>query len=185
MKVKVVYGPKNGTDVWQPVDHGVGRQYQQKMDGFYVEWTKSPECQTLFKQQKAPSEERRRALLVEWAHRAYEELEKVRTEQEEKGVKSIFEKAFLRTGCLVSANGDDVDNEMDPEGVRKAMEDSTDTYYRQHQIRTFRDLLRCSDGDCKHADPPLPPPEISTDNQTADSTKITAGPFYRTRRKRG
>lgn len=28
IKVKCAYGPKNGTDVWQPVDHGIGREYQ-------------------------------------------------------------------------------------------------------------------------------------------------------------
>jgi len=54
MRVKLVYGPKNGTDIWQPVDHGVGRRYQQLLDGYYVEWTKSAQCQALFKKNKKP-----------------------------------------------------------------------------------------------------------------------------------
>ena len=173
MGVQLVYGPKNGTDIWQPVDHGVGRRYQQLLDGYYVEWTKLPECQDLFKQQKAPAEERRRELLVQWVDRAYRELEKERASKESRGDKSIFEKAFLRTGCLVSANGDNVDNEMAPEGACKAMEESTDNYYRQHCIQTFRQLLACSDGNCNHAEPPPPLPGISAEDEKADSAQVS------------
>jgi hypothetical protein len=58
--------------------------------------------------------------------------------------------AFLRTGCLVSANGDDMDDHINPEGTAKVFTESTDEYYRAHGIKTFRDLLRCSDKQCGH-----------------------------------
>ena len=53
------------------------------------------------------------------------------------------------------------------------MENSTDTYYREHNIKSFRDLLICSDGECKHTTPPPPPPKISASDQSADSDKVS------------
>jgi hypothetical protein len=49
---KCMYGPKRGTEVWQPVDHGVGRRYQTLLAESYVEWTKSDECLELFETNK-------------------------------------------------------------------------------------------------------------------------------------
>ena len=49
---RCVYGPKNGTDVWQPVDHGVGQRYQAIIAKFYLEWTRSQECAKLFRSKK-------------------------------------------------------------------------------------------------------------------------------------
>ena len=172
MKVKAVYGPKNGTDIWQPVDHGIGQKYQSLLDASYVEWTKTPECLASFKSGKIPGEKRRRQLMVQWVHSAYEQLEMERQEQEERGEKTIFEKAFLRTGCLVSANSDDVDNEMNPEGLTKAMAESEDPYYRQHEITSFRDLLSCSDGSCRHAIDERVVPAIAAIDQQADTEKL-------------
>ena len=73
-----VYGPKNGTDVWQPVDHGLGRRYQVILEELYQAWTKTLECLNYFRSNKAPSAQRRRELMVQWVHTAYERLEKER-----------------------------------------------------------------------------------------------------------
>jgi hypothetical protein len=172
MKVKCVYGPKNGTDIWQPVDHGMGQRYQALLDASYVQWTKSTDCLALFRAKTNPSAETIRGLLVQWTHDAYETLEKERAEKEAKQEKTIFEKAFLRTCTLVSANGDDVDDEMRPEGVEQAMKDSTDTFYKQHSIQNFRDLLNCTDGQCAHVPPSLPLPVVSSPNQQLDAEKM-------------
>jgi hypothetical protein len=147
-----VYGPKNGTDVWQPVDHGIGQRYQDLIAGFYSEWTKSDECIQLLNDLKAPSAPLVRALLVEWVHLAYESLERDRIEKDRQGQPSIFELAFLRTSVMVSANGDEIDKEMKPEGVEEAMMKSTDPYYKDHGISCYQQLLECSDNKCGHAD---------------------------------
>ncbi len=63
------------------------------------------------------------------------------------GIKTMYELAFFRTGCLVSANASDVDDEIQPEGMKAVFEDSTDPYHKEHGIRKFRDLLNCYD-DC-------------------------------------
>jgi hypothetical protein len=167
-----VYGPKNGTDVWQPVDHGVGQRYQDLIAGYYIEWTKSEECQKLFTTKKAISTPRVRALLVEWTHRAYEQLESDRQKKEEAGEASIFENAFLRTGLLVSANGDDIDDKIRPEGLEAAMEKSKDTYFKNHKITTFRELLKCSDKTCEHVPPPAPLPVVSQESIRANAITV-------------
>lgn len=138
-----------------------------------MDWTKSEECRSLFSQNKSPSEPRRRELLVQWVHEVYHQLEKEREEAENKGEKSIFELAFLRTGCLVSANGDSVDEEIDPEGLAKAMADSADPWYKQHGILKFRDLLPCTDGTCNHALPePTPLPSVGPAQRHANDDKV-------------
>jgi hypothetical protein len=168
MQCRCVYGPRNGTDVWQPIDHGIGVRYQNLVGQYYDEWCGTEEAEQLFENKEQPSAERVRQLLVDWVHKAYLQLEAEREEKEAKGEPSIFELAFLRTGCLVSANGDAVDSEMDPEGCKAAMEKSADPYYQQHGISTFQDLLRCSDQTCGHGTrrvvPPLPEQQRVLDN---------------------
>ena len=40
LKAITMFGVKNGSHVWQPVDHHVGAAYKRKMDAYiyYVEW---------------------------------------------------------------------------------------------------------------------------------------------------
>ena len=38
MQCRCVYGPRNGTDVWQPIDHGIGVRYQNLVVQYYDEW---------------------------------------------------------------------------------------------------------------------------------------------------
>ena len=107
-----MFGVKNGSHVWQPVDHHVGAAYKRKMDGYYVEWMANcvPDL-------AAPSPTipvgKRRQLLTEWAARAYRELEVARETAEREGRPSLFEAAFLRTGCLVTVDGT-ADDEIRP-----------------------------------------------------------------------
>ena len=167
-----VFGPKGGTDIWQPVDRGIGHTYQERIAKRYLEWTKSAECMGLFEKKKNPSSERVRELLVQWTHDTYEELEAERAEKEANGEPSIFELAFLRTGCLVTANGSEQhDKEMRPEGVEAAIKNSKDDYYKNHEITTFTDLLRCSDG-CDHKEQPQPPAEPGANEQKANEETL-------------
>ena len=107
-----MFGVKNGSHVWQPVDHHVGAAYKRKMDSYYVEWMANcvPDL-------AAPSPTipvgKRRQLLTEWAARAYRELEVARETAEREGRPSLFEAAFLRTGCLVTVDGT-ADDEIRP-----------------------------------------------------------------------
>lgn len=166
-----VFGPKNGTDVWQPVDHGMGQRYQALVAQYSIEWSKENECRELFRLKKGPSAPRVRELLVQWTHRAYEKLEAHREEKEAAREPSLFELAFLRVGALVSINGDSIDKEMNPEGSEQAIAKSKDDYYKEHDIKTFYDLLQCSDG-CNHAPPAPPPAEPTTGEQEMDAIVV-------------
>jgi hypothetical protein len=171
LNCRVVYGPKNGTDIWQPVDHGIGRAYQVLIAKFYDEWTKSQEATNFFRVKKAPPEPRRRELMVKWVHDAYMALETERADREKDGKHSRFQLAFFRTGALVSANGDRIDNEINPEGLEKAMACSDDPYYKQHNITSFQDLLACSDG-CDHSEDANAIPNISQNEVVSCEAKL-------------
>ena len=93
-----IFGVKNGSNVWQPVDPHVGTAYKRKIDAYYVEWMANcvPDL-------AAPSATipvgKRRQLLTEWTGRAYRELEVARETAKREGRPSLFHAAFLRTGC--------------------------------------------------------------------------------------
>jgi hypothetical protein len=114
-----------------------------------------------FANHTTPSAERRRELLVMWVDKAYRTLEAERIAKEQAGEHSLHMLAFLRTGCLVSSNGDDVDAEINPEGTAKVFTDSKDSYYKDHNITSFRELLVCSDGECGHVQPRAQPASLS------------------------
>lgn len=172
--VTLAYGPRNGTDIWQPVDHGIGHEYHVRVGRKYDLWTKTDEAQAHFRRKTYPDAPRRRLLMVIWVHEVYQELELKRKEKERRGEQSIFRLAFARTGMLVSANGDeDVDKEIKPEGMEAAIQrlKSKDSYYKDHGICDFRDLLKCKSSNCGHVQPrpplpPLPPVAISLDDAT-------------------
>lgn len=101
-------GPPNATHLWQPVDQHIGRLYQRLMAKSYDDWMASDDSLKYF-QVGGPklSAGVRRILLTHWAWSAYLKLEKLRKEAEDKGEKSVFYRAFERSGCLISANGED------------------------------------------------------------------------------
>ena len=105
------FGPKKATHVWQPVDHHVGAAYHYKMGCCY------DELMATFNERKISAPEIR-ILLTKWAGRAFQELEAEREKREAAcaaleaagepvpaEARSLFYRAFLRTGCLVTADG--------------------------------------------------------------------------------
>ena len=112
-------------------------------------------------------------VVVMWVHTAYLELEEARRARELVGEYSLNHLAFLRTGCLVSANGDDIDDHINPEGTAQVFAESTDEYYRVHGIKTFRDLLRCSDKQCGHVQQERAAiPVIAREEKNADNAVV-------------
>jgi len=175
INVMPAYGPRNGTDVWQPVDHGIGHEYHVRVGRKYDCWTKTDEAQAHFKAKTYPDAPRRRLLMVQWVHAVYEDLERERTEKELQGEHSIFHLAFLRTGVLVSANGDEeIDKEIRPEGMTAAIKKlkGSDKYYSDHKVEQFRDLLKCKGGECGHVQPRPPLPPLATALLNADTERV-------------
>jgi hypothetical protein len=111
-----IFGVKNGSHLWQPVDHHVGAAYHRKMDAFYVEWMASDDGAQFAHSVPVG---KRRQLMTEWAGRAYRELEAARQLAEEKqetdpyAPPAMFYAAFLRTGCLITVDGT-CDDEIRP-----------------------------------------------------------------------
>jgi len=113
--------------------------------------------------------------MVIWISEVYEDLERERTEKELQGEHSIFHLAFLRTGVLVSANGDEeIDKEIKPEGMTAAIKKLKDRckYYNDHKVEQFRDLLKCKGGECGHVQPRPPLPPLATALLNADTDKV-------------
>jgi hypothetical protein len=102
------FGPKNATHMWQPVDHHVGARYKYLIAKAYDEFMLT-EFDT-FAGGKVPVRKRRQ-LLTEWCGAAYRQLEAERRRCEEAchldptSPRSLFYRAFQRTGCLVTADG--------------------------------------------------------------------------------
>ena len=103
------FGPKGATHIWQPVDHHVGVRYKNMMSECYEEFLADREDHL-----PPPTAAERRVLLTQWAGKAYRALEKERDEKEATcktlenptaEQRSMFFKAFLRTGCLVDPAG--------------------------------------------------------------------------------
>ena len=106
-------GVPGATDIWQPVDAGVGKQYKFLISEYYDEWLTSDEAAPYLSSGTIPIHIRR-ILLTQWVGRAYRELEQRRVMAEEG--EDIFYKAFLRTGALVTRTGD-YDDMIRPQGL--------------------------------------------------------------------
>ena len=78
------------------------------MPSSYDEWMASAESKKYF-EVRGPklSAGVRRILLTHWAWSAYLKLEQIRQKAEDEGRKSVFYRAFERSGCLITANGED------------------------------------------------------------------------------
>ena len=105
---RLMFGPKNATHVWQPCDHHVGARYKFLMGQDYDKFMLTKHIE--YPNGKVPTDVRRR-LLTEWAGNAYRTLETEREEREAAcsidptAERSLFYRAFQRTGCLVTADG--------------------------------------------------------------------------------
>lgn len=106
-------GPKGATHLWQPVDQNIGAFYHRYMMDRYDDWMSSGEALKYAegKGGQTLSVEVRRKLLMQWCGQCYDELERRRKALEEQGreEESIFYRAFLNTGLLVTADGSDDD----------------------------------------------------------------------------
>jgi hypothetical protein len=107
--VTLQFGPKSATHLWQLADHHVGARYKFLMARSYDEWMQN-EFHT-FEDGKVPVGKRRQ-LLTMWCGHAYCQLEQEREDREKafaEGVagaeRSLFYRAFQRTGCLVTRDG--------------------------------------------------------------------------------
>ena len=101
-RAQLQFGPKGATYIWQPVDHHIGREYTRRMATKYDDWM-AKEFEQYCNGHVTAGQ--RRVLMTKWAGEVYRELEAEREEFERKGERSRFYKAFLRTGCLVTADG--------------------------------------------------------------------------------
>ena len=127
------FGPKGATHIWQPVDHHVGVRYKNMMSECYEEFLADREDHL-----PPPTAAERRVLLTQWAGKAYRALEKERDEKEATcktlenptaEQRSMFFKAFLRTGCLVDPAGK-FDFEIHPHSSLPKGREFLDKQYR-------------------------------------------------------
>ena len=59
-------GVKNATDIWQPVDAGIGQHYKRLIGQFYDEWLESDHALQYLKKGAIPTPVRR-ILLTQWS----------------------------------------------------------------------------------------------------------------------
>lgn len=81
-------------------------------------------------------------MLTEWAGQCWRELETEREEKEQKGVPSIFESAFVDTGCMITADMTDDDDIKELKKIQKVRNDL--------KLKSESELLReIAEEDCK------------------------------------
>jgi hypothetical protein len=127
---KTFFGPPNATHLWQPVDHNVGARYHFLMAAAYDRWMVSDAATRYITDGTVPVDVRRK-LLTAWAGDAYRQLEVEREKcetaretwlagdkKEPEPERSLFYKAFARTGNLVTVDGS-LDEEIRVDEVEK------------------------------------------------------------------
>ena len=106
---QIRFGPAGATHLWQPVDRHIGARYKNLMSDCYHEYMADRGDDD-----SKVSTERRRVLLTKWAGDAYRQLEEEREQCEQACAgqtdpdtkeRSLFYRAFLRSGCLVDIDG--------------------------------------------------------------------------------
>lgn len=114
--------------MWQPVDRNIGARYKWLMADYYHEYTASRADSEDYDDDSKVSSSAQRVLLTKWAGQAYRQLEEERKAAERESTenpdtaekRSIFYRAFLRSGCLIDINGkydDDIQVHVDlPKG---------------------------------------------------------------------
>ena len=145
-------GVSGATDLWQPVDAGVGKVYKHLIGIYYNEWLESEEAEPYLEEGTIPVE-LRRVLMTKWVGRAYRELEARRIAAAPG--QDIFYKAFLRTGALVTADGT-ADEEIRPQGLKGdfylSLTPPSEIKARGTTVSSWTD----DDGDSKTKTTPLP-----------------------------
>ena len=107
--VELMLGPPNTTDIWQPVDHRIGAYYRRRTGVLRDERMSDQSARGGAQRDCSVPAPVRRIMLTEWAGKCYRELEAMRKKCEKEGKPSMFELAFVDTGCMITADmsGDD------------------------------------------------------------------------------
>jgi hypothetical protein len=108
-----VFGPLNGTHIWQVVDRGIGRSWKQKLNRKYFEWLLTKDAEKYIEAGSIPTP-KRRILMAKWCSEVYDELEQERI-QKQRG-QDRFYKAAEQTGSLVRPSGKR-DDAITPQGL--------------------------------------------------------------------
>jgi hypothetical protein len=142
-KCDVMYGPRNATHLWQPVDHHVGARYKNRMGEKYDNW-----MATVGRGLTSIPVMKRRILLVKWAGEVYRELEAERkkreaaVEEDSTADPSLFYRAFLRPGMLVvphNTEGGPSDKDIRPHADIKG---KVDHEFRRQLALVLRSTVR-------------------------------------------
>lgn len=97
--------PENHTDKVQPIDAGFGKQMKVKIGEAMEKWLEKEENLDMW--HDSISAKKRRVLMTQWTGEAWRKL----------SVQKMFiKKLFMKTGCLMTADGSD-DDKIRPQGL--------------------------------------------------------------------
>ena len=144
--VKLMLGPPNinTTDIWQPVDHNIGAYYHRRMGELYDQWMSDQSAHGRAQHDCLVPAPIRRIMLTEWAGQCYRELEAQRIECEKEGKPSIFELAFVDTGCMIAADMSGDDNIKEWKKIQQVRPDLTEVEARKAALERNRRRRPCS-----------------------------------------
>ena len=173
-----IAGPKGATHLWQPVDHNIGAYYHRFMMDRYDDWMLSGEASRFSEDTLSASH--RRKLLMKWCGECYDELERKRAALEAAGreEESIFYRAFLNTGCLVTADGSDDDKIKVLEKLKSAKPDVAIETVEQAKGREEEEIiiyLTDDDEPESELDDPLPDEDHNDDDVGDDDSDEEQG----------
>ena len=97
--------PENHTDKVQPIDAGFGKQMKAKIGEAMEEWLEEDENLDMW--HDSLSAKQRRILMTQWTGKARRKLS---------SDKMFAKKLFIKTGCLMTADGSD-DDMITPQGL--------------------------------------------------------------------
>ena len=105
----VYYGPTGATDIWQPIDSGYGALMKRLISQQQDAWLECDENMEKWIGNQKLTASDRRVLITHWVGEANKVLQGDDYASFRKG-------CFLRTGCLITADGSD-DDKIKPEGL--------------------------------------------------------------------
>ena len=107
----VTYGLAGATDLWQPVDAGVAQIVKQSTVASHRDWLdRDDNADRWYGNEKPYTASERRVLLTNWVGDAWNAM------ISDPKYLEIIRNAFVRTGCLLTANGEE-DDFVRPEGL--------------------------------------------------------------------
>ena len=106
----VWFGLPNATDLWQPVDAGLGELLKTLINHQFTTWLEGESnADRWYGNSQGFTARERRYLISHWAGSAYEELVSDK-------YKDFWWRQFEKTGCLITADGSE-DDKINPEGL--------------------------------------------------------------------